>query len=214
MSMMWSPMPGQTWPGIAASFVGMWMAMTAAMMLPSLVPVLWRYRRSVGGVAAGDRDVLTAIIALAYFLVWTMLGAVVFAVGAALAAMKIRQPSLAGLASIALGVTLLIAGLLQCSTWKARSLACFRVGADGERASPLDACRRGLRLGLHCAVSCSALMAIQLAAGIMDLRVMAIVTAAITAERLAPRGERIARLTGSAAVVVGVAAIARAAGLG
>jgi hypothetical protein len=47
----------------------------------------------------------------------------------------------------------------------------------------------------------------------MDLRAMVVVAAAITAERLAPAGERVARLTGAVFVGVGVVLIARAAGL-
>ena len=31
----------------AASFLGMWLLMMVAMMLPSLVPMLWRYRPAV-----------------------------------------------------------------------------------------------------------------------------------------------------------------------
>jgi predicted metal-binding membrane protein len=50
--------------------------------------------------------------------------------------------------------------------------------------------------------------------GVMDLRVMAAVTAAITAERLAPAGERVARATGAAVVVLGLILIVRATGLG
>ncbi len=34
MSMAWMRMPGQTWPGAAASFLGMWVVMMVAMMLP------------------------------------------------------------------------------------------------------------------------------------------------------------------------------------
>src|SRR5689334_6297762 len=49
MSMAWMRMPGQTWTGAAASFLGMWVVMMVAMMLPSLVPMLCRYRRAVGG---------------------------------------------------------------------------------------------------------------------------------------------------------------------
>src|ERR687898_1880971 len=48
MSMAWMRMPGQTWPGAAASFLVMWVVMMVAMMLPSLTPMLWRYRRAVG----------------------------------------------------------------------------------------------------------------------------------------------------------------------
>jgi predicted metal-binding membrane protein len=47
----------------------------------------------------------------------------------------------------------------------------------------------------------------------MDLRAMVVVAAAITAERLAPAGERVARLTGAVFVGAGVVLIARAAGL-
>jgi predicted metal-binding membrane protein len=36
MPMAWMRMPGQTWPGAAASFLGMWVVMMVAMMLPSL----------------------------------------------------------------------------------------------------------------------------------------------------------------------------------
>jgi predicted metal-binding membrane protein len=57
-------------------------------------------------------------------------------------------------------------------------------------------------------------MAILLVLGIMDLRAMAIVAAAISVERLAPAGERVARATGAVALVAGLFLIARAAGLG
>jgi hypothetical protein len=48
----------------------------------------------------------------------------------------------------------------------------------------------------------------------MDLRAMAVVTAAITVERLAPAGERFARAIGAVAVGAGLFMIARAVGLG
>jgi predicted metal-binding membrane protein len=57
-------------------------------------------------------------------------------------------------------------------------------------------------------------MAILLVAGVMDLRAMAVVTAAITAERIAPAGERVARAVGVVAVGVGLFLIVRTAGLG
>jgi predicted metal-binding membrane protein len=57
-------------------------------------------------------------------------------------------------------------------------------------------------------------MAILLVIGVMDLRAMALVAAAITIERLAPAGERVARAIGAVAVGVGLLLIARAAGIG
>jgi hypothetical protein len=47
----------------------------------------------------------------------------------------------------------------------------------------------------------------------MDLRAMAVVAAAITSERLAPAGERVARAIGAVGVAVGLFLIARSAGL-
>src|SRR6266446_4672853 len=49
MSMAWMRMPEQTWLGSAASFLCMWIVMMVAMMLPSLAPMLWRYRQAVVG---------------------------------------------------------------------------------------------------------------------------------------------------------------------
>src|SRR5436190_48300 len=60
------------------------------------------------------------------------------------------------------------------------------------------------------------LMAVRLGLGVMDLRPMAIVAAAITGERLvpAPGVERVARGTGAVALGAGLLLIGRAAGLG
>ena len=55
MSMAWMRMPGQTWPAAAAAFLGMWVVMMVAMMLPSLVLMLRRYRQAVGSTAASAK---------------------------------------------------------------------------------------------------------------------------------------------------------------
>jgi predicted metal-binding membrane protein len=57
-------------------------------------------------------------------------------------------------------------------------------------------------------------MALLLVTGVMDLRAMAVVTAAMTAERLAPAGERVARAIGGIVVGAGLVLIVRATGLG
>ena len=215
MSMAWMRMPGQTWPGAAATFVGMWVVMMVAMMLPSLVPMLWRYRWAVDGIRAPRRGRLTALVGVGYFAVWSALGVAAFPVGVALAAIEMEQPTLARAVPIAAGAIVLIAGFLQLTAWKARHLACCRA-APARGLTPAGdagtAWRYGLRLGLHCSRSCAGLTAILLVIGVMDLRVMALVTAAITAERLAPSGERVARAIGVVAVGAGVFLIARAIG--
>jgi predicted metal-binding membrane protein len=217
MSMAWMPVCGQTWPGAAAGFVGMWVVMMVAMMLPSLVPMLQRYRQAVGRTGETRMGRLTTLVGMGYFFVWTVLGMAVFPVGNALAMLSMQQPELARTFPIATGVVILIAGALQFTAWKARHLACCREAPGRGRSLPADAgtaWRYGLHLGLHCGCCCANLTAILLVTGVMDLRAMAVVGAAITVERLALAGERVARVSGAVASGAGLFLIARAAGLG
>jgi len=212
MSMAWMRMPGQTWPGAAASFLGMWVVMMVAMMLPSLVPMLLRYRQAVDGIGAPRLGRLTALVGAGYFLVWTALGMAAFPLGVALAAVEMEEPALSRAVPVAVGVVVLFAGLLQLTAWKARHLACCRETPGRGRLLAADAgtaWRHGLRLGIHCSVCCAGPTAVLLVLGVMDLGAMAVVTAAITAERLAPAGERVARAIGVVAIGAGVFLIAR-----
>ncbi len=217
MSMAWMRMPGQTWPCAAASFLGMWVVMMVAMMLPSLVPMLWRYRQAVDRAGETRLGRLTALVGVGYFFVWTALGLAAFPLGVALAAVEMQLPALACAVPIAVGVVVLMAGALQFTAWKACHLACCREMPRLGVTLPADAgtaWRHGLRLGLHCSQCCFGLMTILLVIGVMDLRAMAVVAAAITVERLAPAGESVARATGAVVVGAGLFMIARAAGLG
>src|SRR5213596_267512 len=204
------PMPGQTWPGAAGSFLCMWVVMMVAMMLPSLVPMLRRYRQAVGRTGETRLGRLTALVGVGYFFVWTVFGMAAFPLSVALAAVEMQQPALARAVPTAVGVVVLMAGSLQLTAWKARHLAYCREAPGRGRALPADAgtaWRHGLRLGLHCSNCSAGLMAILLVIGVMDLRAMAVVAAAITVER-------VARATGAVAVAAGLFLILRAAGLG
>src|SRR5207253_783823 len=136
MSMAWMPMPGQTWLGAAASFLGMWVVMMVAMMLPSLVPMLWRYRQAVGRTRETPLGRLTALVGVGYYFVWTVFGMAAFPLGVALAAVEMEEPALARAVPIAVGVVVLIAGSLQFTTWKARHLACCREAPGRGRTLP------------------------------------------------------------------------------
>jgi predicted metal-binding membrane protein len=160
---------------------------------------------------------LTALVGVGYFFVWTVFGMAAFPLGVALAAVEMQLPALARAVPIAVGVVVLIAGALQFTAWKAHHLACCREAPGRGRTLPADAgtaWRHGLRLGLHCVHCCAGLMVIVLVIGVMDLRAMAVVTAAITVERLAPAGERVAQATGAVVAGAGLFLIAQAAGLG
>jgi predicted metal-binding membrane protein len=200
LSMAWLPMCGQSWPGAATSFTGMWTVMTLAMMSPSLLPVLWRR-----GMARG------AWVAAGYFAVWSALGVLVFAGGAAFAQAALRLPALSRCVPLAAGMVVLLAGACQFTAWKKRHLACCRAAAVRD-AGPA-ALREGLKLGLYCCRACAGWTAVLLATGVMDLRVMAAVTAAITAERLATPHQRVEWAAGAVALAAGAILIGRTSGL-
>jgi predicted metal-binding membrane protein len=210
MSMMWMPTCGRTWARVAASFAVMWIVMMAAMMLPSLAQMLARYRAAVGSqVHASRLALLTLRVAIGYWVVWIASGVGVFALGAALATLELRWQTLAHAVPLAAGLVVLLAGALQFSAWKARHLACWRA-TPYVAADAATAWRHGMRIGIHCGCCCAGLTAMLLVVGMMDLRMMAVVTAAITAERLFPDGARIARAVGAAAIAGGLVLIAQA----
>jgi predicted metal-binding membrane protein len=167
----------------------MWMAMMVPMMLPSLVPMLSRYRRSVHGADGIRLQGLTALVGVGYFVIWGVLGAAAYAAGAGVMAVEMRWGEVAHWLPVAAGVLLLVAGGMQLTSWKARQLALCREGTGcGCPPAPdaLGAWRHGLRLGVRCSLCCGSLMLALLAVGMMDLVAMAAVALAISAERLAP----------------------------
>lgn len=200
MSMAWMRMPGQTWPAAAASFLGMWTVMMVAMMLPAVTPLLLRHRhvRARMKLAGG------------YFLVWLLAGALLFPAGVALAGLAMRSTDLARAVPGIGALALLLAGALQLSSWKARWLACCRDdGCCEPRPGSGAAWRQGLRAGIDCCRCCLPLTIVLLALGVMDLAVMGAVTLAISAERLASRGEHVARITGAVLVAGGMLVLLR-----
>lgn len=179
-------------------------AMMVAMMLPPLAPTLWRHHRdlrAMGTPSAGQR---TALVAAGYASVWTVIGLALFVMSA--------EPPFAPWAT---GTVVLIGGVLQRSQWKAERLLRCRDACVTHVAlsrNVMTAWRVGCRLGLDCGLACAAPMAILFVAGLMDTRVMLVIAAAITAERVAPDGTRIARMTGAVALLAGFVMCLRAIG--
>ena len=214
MSMTWMRMPGQTWPGAAASFLSMWIVMMMAMMLPALIPMLHRYRRAVKRTGERRLGRLTVLVGAGYFSVWIVFGMAAFPVGVVLAALEMQQTALARVVPLVAGGVVVMAGALQFTAWKAHHLAycctevetCKRTLAANARM----AWRHGLRLGVHCSYCCAGLMAILLVVGLMNLRVMAALTAVIALERLAPADARVARGIGAVVVAAGLLLVASA----
>jgi predicted metal-binding membrane protein len=212
MSMAWMIMPGQSWLSAAASFLGMWTAMMMPMMLPSVVPQLWRYQRAIGEASTVRKSALTALAAATYFAVWIVPGAIVYPLGIAFATIAMRHAELSEAIPLLAALAVVAAGALQFTRWKAHRLACCTAGPDPStlRVDAITALRYGCTLARHCIECCASLMAVLFVLGMMNLGVMIAVTIAITAERLAPAGGRVARVVGVGILATGLALLAAA----
>jgi predicted metal-binding membrane protein len=207
-STIWSLMPGQTWPAAAAAFLLTWTVMMAAMMLPSLAAMLAGYRRTLRQTGQLRLAGITAGAGASYFLVWALFCAVIYPIGAALSAAEMQSPDLARLAPVGTGAALLLAGAFQLTGWKAGQLE--RCHAVPGALSPW---RYGFSLGLHCCLCCLGFMLALLVNGVMNLGVMAVVAAAITIERLAPRPRPVTLALGATLLLAGLALIVQSLGL-
>ena len=178
-------------------------AMMVAMMLPSIAPRLWRYYRDVRAMRLARAASRTTLFAIGYASVWSAIALLLLAM----------STLISPLGPVASGLVVLGAGALQWTRWKARQLhRCQR--ACMAALIPRNAATvwlHGCRFGIECALSCAAPMAVLFVAGLMDVSMMLVITAAISAERVPPFGDRMARLTGSLALIAGLIMCARAA---
>lgn len=190
----------------------MTVAMMIAMMLPSVSPALWGYHRDLRAASEPRAGARAALVLAGYAGVWGVLALALSALNAAVFPAGATSPADPSSAPWA-GVVVLCGGALQRSRWKARQLLRCRAACEPALA-PADslaaAWRAGGRLGIACAGSCAAPMAVLLATGFTNARVMVVITAAITAERVGSAGPRTARLTGAVALAAGLALCARA----
>lgn len=206
MSMTWMPMGG--WLASGLMFAAMWVAMMVAMMLPSTLPMLLLYRRAQRFRGEAHLGWLCWLVGGGYFLVWLLFGMAAFATGTMIARAAMQSGTFSRAVPLASGVALVVAGIYQLTPWKS---ACLRHCRDPLLlvAGHVQGGWRGpLRLGIHhgafCAACCWALMLVQLALGVMNLSVMALVAVVIALEKLLARGLLVARLTGAAAIFAGL----------
>ncbi|HEX6636638.1 MAG TPA: DUF2182 domain-containing protein [Steroidobacteraceae bacterium] len=206
MSMAWMRMAGQGWLACAVTFLGMWGVMMIAMMMPVLAPMLARHRRAMKESGGVDRPGLSACVVAGYFFIWMLAGLALFPPGALLADWAMREPAVSRAMPISGALIVLAAGALQFTRWKSRRLAGCRHTLDCCRdlePHARAAWRHGLELGLRCVYCCASLTAVLIVIGVMDLLAMALVTMAISAERLSPERLRADFVVGAALLAGG-----------
>ena len=205
---MYGPMTGAsawmmtaTWDGAHLLLLwAMWAVMMAAMMLPSASPLLLLYgvvaRRSQQAAAARQIYALAA----GYLLVWTAFSLGATIVQRALVALLLVSPMMEITRPTVGAALLLVAGLYQLTPLKRECLrkcqsplgflvSRWRAGFSG-------AFRMGLEHGAHCVGCCWALMLLLFVGGVMNLTVIAALTAFVAFEKLAPFGMYSAWISG------------------
>src|ERR687885_3044387 len=173
-------------------YLGIWVTMTAAMMLPSALP-------AAAHVARLARRNLTVLFVAGYLAVWTVYGLAAYSLFRLLSSLDTgwlawdeRGPWVAGAVIVA-------AGIYELTPLKRRSL--HRCRRAGHPESPL---RSGLAHGLDCVTCSGGLMAVLFVLGVMSLVWMALVAAAIFAEKVLPRGARLVAPLAIALVALGI----------
>ena len=191
-------------------FLGLWVVMMAAMMLPSVAPVAVLWTRLISGASGGPWRVARMSAFLSgYLLAWAACGAVAFAVLTGTGRLLTASPA----AAKWLGVAIFIAaGLYQLTPWKDWCLRRCRtpIGAllyyIGFKGRSRDV-RVGLHHGATCAGCCWGLMILLIAVGVMNVAVMGTLAAVIFAEKLWRHGKPFGQAVGVVLVAAGVLAI-------
>jgi predicted metal-binding membrane protein len=188
-------------------FVGVWIVMMAAMMLPSLLPATLAFGDLAARRAEGRRPVATAWFVAGYLLVWTGFGLLAYAVYRAAAAAAPTALAWSHAGRFVAAGALLAAGAYELTPLKHSCLRRCRgvVALIGRwREGGVGAAQMGTDHGLDCIGCCWGLMLALFALGVMSLTWMATITVAIAAEKVLPRGERVVPALAALLVAAGV----------
>ena len=188
----------------AATFVGSWIVMMAAMMLPAVAPVVALYA------TAARRRLVAAlpVFVAGYLAVWALSAVPAYAVARA-----VNDPLMQGRTWVArlAGATLLAAAAYQLTPLKAvclrhcRSPLSFFLARRSSLRSGRAAIAAGAGHGVYCLGCCWALMAVLVVLGGMQLAWALALAIVITLEKQAPWGAAFARVAAVSAAGLGVA---------
>ncbi len=191
-------------------YLGVWVTMMAAMMLPSVAPMVLAFSRLAADRARrGRRFVPTWVFASGYLLAWTAYGIVAYGVFRLIRTLDLGVldwdrggPWIAGGAVAAAGVYQL-SPLKRVCLNHCRTPLHFLV--HGWHEGWGGALRMGLVHGAYCVGCCWGLMVILFALGVMSVFWMALVAAVIFLEKVTPLGARLPRASAVLFVAFGLA---------
>src|SRR6266550_3702247 len=194
--------------GALAWFAGIWVAMMAAMMFPSVAPTVALYSR----MTKSRSPIAPLLFTSGYLVAWTSVGVSAFAV--ATAGGRISGDLLAWdrAGRWVAGATLIVAAVYELTPLKdvclgkCRSPLGFLLGSW--RNGRAGALKMGARQGAWCIGCCWALMASLFALGVMSIVWMAVVAGLIAFEKLIPSRRTATYATAGILLVFGVLLLA------
>jgi predicted metal-binding membrane protein len=179
------PGPGTMGPGFLG-FLALWTLMMAAMMLPSIAPVVSLYQRSLHARASSwNLVVRSAALVVGYLAAWALFGAVAFVTASAGSQLAAGAPNAAPWVGALL---LAAAGIYQLTPLKDRCLGHCRSPLAfllhfGNYRGRLRDLRVGLYHGAYCVGCCWGLMIVLITVGVMNLPWMVGLAAVIFIEK-------------------------------
>ena len=197
-------------------FIGVWAVGMVAMMLPSLLPMIYMVvsasKKSLRdrGTTGGPRTLVKPLqFVLGYFGIWSFVGVAAF-LGLTFL-FQFYAPYFGmggGLVGLAAGVAVFLAGVYQFSPLKQRALRACRSPMnfvmtrwkEGRAAGFL----MGLDYGFFCTKCCWAFMAVMVVVGGMSILWMVLFAGVIFVEKIAPRGVIVSWGLGILLMVAGV----------
>ena len=198
-------------PGVAegVTFVLEWGVMMAAMMLPSAAPMILLYRAVRRRLSTdGERAIPAWMFGAAYIGLWTLSGIPVYSGYIAVGGLTMCCAWFNRVAPYVVSGVLVAGGLYQLTSLKRACLA--------QCESPLSFLMTRWRSGygatlglatrhaLYCIGCCWALMLILVVAGTMGIWWVTAIAVVVFAEKVLPRGSRIAAGVGLVLVALGV----------
>lgn len=201
----WGSLCGGAAGASPAMLYGMWVLMTAAMMLPGFAPAV-RVFGEIGAFRASDGRSMAALVA-GYVTLWLGFSALATAAQLALARAGALAPDGTSLTPWLTAGLLVAAGAYQLSLMKAACLAKCRhplmFFLERWRPGLRAAFGMGLRLGAYCVGCCWVLMLLGFVGGAMNLIWMGAATLFMSFEKLPGPGAYLTKPAGIALAAAG-----------
>jgi predicted metal-binding membrane protein len=200
------------WRAMEFAFVfAMWTVMMIGMMTPSAAPMILMYARVGRQTQAHGRPLAATVwFAAGYFLVWIAFALLATLVQWAFERSELLNSAMANTSTVVGGLLFVAAGSYQwtrlkdvCLTQCQKPFA-FLMRHGGFRRDAPGSLMLGVRHGAYCVGCCSALMALLLVGGVMNVRWIVLLALLILLEKVAPFGRQIALLAGMVLIAGGV----------